>query len=438
MFSQLFGEFLAKKNVITHEALIEILEQQSMTRVKLGTIAVAAGYLTEAQAEEINYLQTQQDKRFGDIALDKGYITVGQLSELLDQQGNAFMKFLQILTEKDCISLNELDGYLSEFQKSEGFSDEEMQALKKDDIDGIVPVFAFSAKPFVTELTALVLRNITRFVTTDFYIGRIHRVENYEYECLAGQKMIGDHQIYTAFGSSGELDGILALASGYAREAYTKLDSAVFDALGEFTNICSGLLATGLSEKGIDVDMESPFAYEKQQVEGTGYVVPIYLRGDKLELFISVDEDLTLGQVPYDMNIEKKAGSQVTADSKGTVVIVDDSALIRTALRNMIEEEGYTVVAEAANGEEAVEAYVEYRPDVITLDITMPVMDGVEALGNIMEEDSYAKAIMITAAGQQQKVIKALRKGAARFIMKPFNREEVLDALQEVIRSGKF
>lgn len=434
MFSQLFGEFLTEKNVITRETLEEVLQQQNSTRVKLGTIAVAAGYLTEAQAEEINYLQTQQDKRFGDIALDKGYLTMAQLSELLDQQGNAFMKFLQILTEKNCIVLTELDNYLTEFQKSEGFSDAEMQALKKDDIDGIVPLFAFSAKPFVTELTALVLRNITRFVSTDFYIGRIRRVNDYAYRCLAGQKITGDHQIYVAFAGTDSEDGVLRLASGYAKETFTAINSHVFDTLGEFTNICSGLLATNLSEKDIDIDMEAPFAYVDQKMTGKGYIVPIHLCGHELELFISVDEEIILGDKLYEMKIEKKAGSTVTADSRGTIVIVDDSALIRRTLRDLVEGAGYTVVAEGTNGEEGLEAYKEYKPDLITLDITMPVMDGVEALEKIMESDPGAKVIMITAAGQQQKVIKALRVGAAKFIMKPFNRDEVLNALQEIIK----
>lgn len=434
MFSQLFGEFLTKKKVITREVLEEVLKQQSSTRVKLGTIAVAAGYLTEAQAEEINYLQTQQDKRFGDIALDKGYLTMAQLSELLDQQGNAFMKFLQILTEKNCIVLTELDNYLTEFQKSEGFSDAEMQALKKDDIDGIVPLFAFSAKPFVTELTALVLRNITRFVSSDFYIGRIHRVNDYEYRCLAGQKITGDHQIYVAFAGTDEIEGVLKLASGYAKENFTGISSHVFDAVGEFTNICSGLLATNLSDKDIDIDMEAPFAYVDQKVSGKGYAIPIYLCGHKLELFIAVDEEVVPGEKPYDMKVEKKAGSAVTENSKGTLVIVDDSALIRKTLRDLVESAGYTVVAEGTNGAEGLEAYKEFHPDLITLDITMPVMDGVEALEKIMEADPAAKVIMITAAGQQQKVIKALRVGATKFIMKPFNRDEVLAALDEIIQ----
>ncbi|MDD6797295.1 MAG: response regulator [Clostridia bacterium] len=130
--------------------------------------------------------------------------------------------------------------------------------------------------------------------------------------------------------------------------------------------------------------------------------------------------------------MEKKAGTEASEDSKGTVVIVDDSALIRKMLRGLLEADGYTVVGEAVNGEEGVAEYKKNKPDIITLDITMPVMDGLEALKQIMEYDKEAKVIMITAAGQQQKVITALKLGAAKFMMKPFNKDEVIGAFEEL------
>lgn len=433
MFSQLFGAFLLEQNVITKEMMDSVLAEQTDARAKLGTIAVAAGYLTNTQVEEIHHLQAQQDKRFGDIALEKGYLTMKQLMEILDQQGNAFMKFLQILVEKDCVPVSEIDAYLSEFQERKGFSDQDMKALKKDDIDAIVPVFAFAAKPFVTDVTALVLRNIARFITTDFYIDRIHRVEDYEYHALAGQKMIGDYQVWLAFVGKENGDGLYTLATGYAGDQARKKDIA-YDVIGEFANVCSGLFASSLSEKGVNVDMESPFAYEDQQMKGKGYIVPIYLKGKELELFISVNEEVIPGTTPYKKRAGKQAGSAVTEDSKGTIVIVDDSLLIRHALRVLVEKAGYTVVCEAENGEEAVEVYQQYHPDMISLDITMPVMDGVEALSKIKEIDPAAKAVMITAAGQQQKVIEAIKLGASKFIVKPFSRDEVLDTLAEVLR----
>lgn len=434
MFSQLFGAFLIEQNVTTKDVMDNILDEQAHARAKLGTIAVAEGYLTQEQADEINYLQTQHDKRFGDIAMEKGYLTLRQLEEMLDKQGNPFMKFLQLLTEKSNIPVSEIDAYLSEFQKVKGFSDQDMRALKKDDIDAIVPVFAFSAKPLVTDFTALVLRNILRFITSDFYIDRIHRVEDYRYHAAAGQKISGDRQIWIAFVGKEDSEGLLALASGYAQEELLKADASAYDIIGEFANICSGLFASELSEKGINVDMESPFAYEDQAMSGKGYIVPIHLNGKKLELFISIDEQVVPGTKPFDKNVAKNAGSKVTAESKGTIVIVDDSALIRKALRRLVEQAGYTVVCEAVNGEEAIDVYQEYRPDLITLDITMPVMDGVEALRRIKELDPAARAVMITAAGQQQKVIAAIRLGASKFIMKPFSKDEVLDTIAEVIR----
>lgn len=434
MFSQLFGAFLIEKNVITKDVMDRILDEQAGARVKLGTIAVAEGYLTQEQAEEINYLQSQQDKRFGDIAIEKGYLAVYQLAEMLEQQENSFMKFLQILTEKDCVSIGDIDTYLSEFQNSKGFSARDMKALKKDDIDAIVPIFAFAAKPFVTDIVALVLRNIMRFITTDFYIERIQRVESYAYHAMAGQKMSGDHQIYLAFVGKEDSDGLLTLASSYSKEELIRTDANAYDVIGEFTNVCCGLFASDVSEKGIDLELESPFAYEDQEIVGKGYIMPIYLKGKALELFISMDEEVQLGTQPFHKGNMKNAGSRVTAESKGTIVIVDDSALIRRALRMLVENAGYTVVCEAENGVEAVEAYKEYRPDLITLDITMPEMDGVDALRIIKELDPAANAVMITAAGQQKKVIEAIQLGAAKFIMKPFSREEVLDTLAEVIR----
>lgn len=433
MFSRLFGKYLTEKEILTKDQLAMVMSQQNTARVKLGTIAVTSGFMTEEQADEVNYLQTQQDKRFGDIALEKGYLTMAQLSELLDQQGNAFMKFIQLLGESCDISLSAVEVYLADFQRSQGFSDEEMQALKKNDIDAIVPVFAFASKPFVTELTSLVLRNITRFITSDFYISTIRRVENYHYHCLCGQELVGENQIWMGFIGKENADAVLRLASAYAKEDFKELDGRAFDALGEFCNICSGLLATQLSGNGVYVDMLSPFAYVNQSMEGKGYVVPITIEGNELELFISVDEDILPGKEPYNMVVARKAGSQVTADSRGTLVVVDDSALIRKALRDIAESEGYTVVAEGTNGEEGIAAYQEFHPDLITLDITMPEMDGVSALEKIMEIDPNAKAVMITAAGQQYKVITALRAGAKKFIMKPLNRDEVIQTLSELI-----
>ena len=116
------------------------------------------------------------------------------------------------------------------------------------------------------------------------------------------------------------------------------------------------------------------------------------------------------------------------------VLIVDDSKTSRKILTYVLTRMGLEVIGEAVNGEDGFLKFKELRPDIVTMDITMPVMNGLESLLLIKHEDENAKVVMITAAGQQQKVIKALRVGASKFIMKPFNREEVIAALQEIIK----
>ena len=114
------------------------------------------------------------------------------------------------------------------------------------------------------------------------------------------------------------------------------------------------------------------------------------------------------------------------------ILIIDDSRTSRRILTNILAEHGDTVVGEAVNGEDGVSKYKELKPDIVTLDITMPVMDGLEALKAIREADDKAKVIMITAAGQQEKMVEAVKHGAAEFITKPFEAEEVIKAIESV------
>ena len=165
MFTQLFGKYLVDENVISAEDNRAIHEEMNQTRVKLGTIAVADGVLSLAQVEEINHLQTQKDKRFGDLAIELGYIDEARLDEMLSKQGNASMKYYQILNEKKGISMEQIDGYVKAFQKSYGFTDNELEAIKNDDYGTLISFFALVRDKLITDLAGLVMRNLTRFVS---------------------------------------------------------------------------------------------------------------------------------------------------------------------------------------------------------------------------------------------------------------------------------
>lgn len=114
------------------------------------------------------------------------------------------------------------------------------------------------------------------------------------------------------------------------------------------------------------------------------------------------------------------------------VLIADDAVFMRLSLRKMLEDNGYEVVGEAENGLIAVQKYKELKPDVLTLDITMPVMEGTEALKEIKSFDKSAKIIMISALGQESIVRQAIISGATGFIIKPFKEETVIKAFSKL------
>jgi two-component system, chemotaxis family, chemotaxis protein CheY len=114
------------------------------------------------------------------------------------------------------------------------------------------------------------------------------------------------------------------------------------------------------------------------------------------------------------------------------VLIVDDAAFMRMMIKDILEKNGYDVVAEANNGIKAVEMYKREKPDVVTMDITMPDMDGIEAVKAIREFDPKAKIIMCSAMGQQSMVMDAIRAGAKDFVVKPFQPDRVLEAISKI------
>ncbi|MDF2935537.1 MAG: response regulator receiver protein [Paenibacillaceae bacterium] len=116
---------------------------------------------------------------------------------------------------------------------------------------------------------------------------------------------------------------------------------------------------------------------------------------------------------------------------KKKIMVVDDTAFMRMVMRTIMEELGHEVVAEAQNGAEAVNMYHFVRPDLITMDITMPEMDGVSALRKIKTMDASAKVVMCSAMGQREMVLDAIRSGASDFVVKPIQKERVSEAIQK-------
>jgi two-component system chemotaxis response regulator CheY len=115
------------------------------------------------------------------------------------------------------------------------------------------------------------------------------------------------------------------------------------------------------------------------------------------------------------------------------ILITDDALFMRVTLKNILIANGYEIAAEATNGQEAIEKYAAVHPDLVLMDITMPLMDGITATRAIKAGDPAANVIMCTAMGQKNMVIEAIQAGAKDFIVKPFQPDRVLDSIKKLI-----
>ena len=115
------------------------------------------------------------------------------------------------------------------------------------------------------------------------------------------------------------------------------------------------------------------------------------------------------------------------------ILVCDDAAFMRMMIKDILTKNGYNIAGEAENGAKAVEKYAELKPDLVLMDITMPEMDGIEALKKIKASDANASVIMCSAMGQEAMVIESIQSGAKDFIVKPFQAERVIEAVQKVV-----
>jgi two-component system chemotaxis response regulator CheY len=119
------------------------------------------------------------------------------------------------------------------------------------------------------------------------------------------------------------------------------------------------------------------------------------------------------------------------------ILVVDDAKIMRISIKSMIENIGHEVISEAASGYEAIEMYKAYKPDVVTMDITMPadegVADGIEAVKEIIAIDPTTKIVMITSHGEQDKVIRAIQSGASNYLLKPLQQEKLEEVIDKLL-----
>ncbi|MDE6759958.1 MAG: hypothetical protein K2J90_04660 [Lachnospiraceae bacterium] len=297
MFGVYFGKYLEGKGIISNEQYNDIISDSKNAKVKMGLLAVEAGYMTEEQAEQVNNLQQMQDRRFGDIAVEKGYLTEDQVGSLLKKQGDEYLLFVQALVEKEILSLEQIQKEINAYKKSGRFTALDIEAIKSGDIDKIVPVFVKEnyIPPIIKDYIALTARNMVRFIDRHFRLEKVEKLNEYTSTFVASQELNGDHKIFSGFCGDGE--GIKLIAEAYAKEEFETVDMDVLDAACEFLNCNNGLYASKLSYEDVDLDMLPPVMKDTVTTicsDGNMFRVPFYIKDKQVDLIICIESKWNL------------------------------------------------------------------------------------------------------------------------------------------------
>ncbi|MBO5986077.1 MAG: chemotaxis protein CheX [Lachnospiraceae bacterium] len=246
MVESIIGSYLMDSGRITAQQFRSALDKMDAVRVKLGLIAVSEGFMTFAQAEEVNRLQAICDKRFGDIAVEKGYLSNEQVGKLLKRQGDAYLAFIQALEDDHLITIGELSDILDEFKMKYCLTNTELEDIKSDDVEKIVDVYLPEQAKEYAGLIGIAIKTLIRLVDRHASIDKMEMKKVLADAPMAKQEMKGEEAEWT--NGMKEIDGaLLTIASFFGQEDFEELDEDALDAVAELMNCINGLYASSLS-----------------------------------------------------------------------------------------------------------------------------------------------------------------------------------------------
>ena len=293
MVSSIVGNYLMEKGLLTGEQFRDILNEQQKVRVKLGLIAVAEGLMTQEEADRVNQLQAVMDRRFGDIAVEKGYLTEGQVNSLLKKQGNAYLAFAQAMENQQLMTIEQLEQILLDYRCENNFTASDMVALKRDDVDSILPLFLPVDSEAYYGIAGTAVRTLMRLVDTGLYPDKAYIMQKTEDENGALQKVEGEKGFVSALGGKG--NALQFTASVFGQEEFVSVDEDALDAIGELLNCINGLYVSECKD-GSSLELMPPsFKTGIQGFESRKMLVlPIHIKNDCVDLMIAIGDEIEM------------------------------------------------------------------------------------------------------------------------------------------------
>lgn len=280
MYAQFFGNYLLSRNVVTKEQLIQAMHQKTAEKIKLGTLAIHAGYMTANEVDRIIILQTHQDKRFGELAIQEGYLTELQVAELLRAQKPDFLLLGQALIKEGILDNQRLQDLIIEYQSENEIYDFDYSDETKETIKQLVEKFFVIAERPLSEYEVSFLRllfnNLVRFIGDDFTLVTPSICKEYPSNYCVYQNIKGELSMKT-FIDMPETTSI-AFASRYVNDTFTEFDEYVQASLDDFLNLHNGLYTVNMSnDYSIELQLEPPVTETSELLvfETETYLLPI-------------------------------------------------------------------------------------------------------------------------------------------------------------------
>lgn len=281
MYAQFFGNYLLSHNIITQEQLICAMQKKASQHLRLGTLAIHAGYMTGEEVDLIVIMQTHQDKRFGELAVTEGYLTQAQVTELLKAQKANFLLLGQALVDDGIISNTELQSLILDYQSANEISDIDFSEETRETITRLVQNFFTTARhPLSTieiSYIRLLLNNMVRFIGDDFTLVSPSECKEYPTNYCVSQSVIGNNYSFRTYIDLPE-PACVAFASRYVGDSFNSFDEYVQASLEDFLNLHNGLFIVNTSnDYGIEMQLDVPTVQQEvlATFEHEAYLIPI-------------------------------------------------------------------------------------------------------------------------------------------------------------------
>ena len=280
MFTQLFGNFLLQKGIVTTEQLIEAIKHSSESHIKVGSLAIHSGYMTPEQVERVYIFQTHEDALFGQIAIRENFINEEQLDEILRQQTPSYLKVGQYFVDHNIFSNTELDSLIHEYQTEYKIPTLENQLPTLDDVHHLVRSFCnfadITKNEHLVSYLHLLFNNLIRFIGSDFTTLNVTRVAHYDTTYASTQTVDGIFHLQSGIDVNAQTGTIFA--SRYAGEDFSSFDEYCHASLDDFLNLHNGLFLVNMSNMW-DIELTLTPTEELTDVpyisSGETYVLPV-------------------------------------------------------------------------------------------------------------------------------------------------------------------